>query len=109
VSQQSAVTIVRPGALTMGGSLRNTGTAPITLKSVVLAARLPGTTHAAWAPGLDFVATGAVTIPAGGTYHIEGTRSFDIADPPGLWYSFFTFQTADSAWHDGTDSFFQVN
>ena len=80
-------------------TLQNQGSAGITLARVVIAARPPGGTNTG-GPFDDFGNTTAITLAPGQRYTVQQTRVFGAADPPGLWYSYLTYQDRNGVWFD---------
>lgn len=81
---------------------------PITVRTVAIAARPPGGSHAG-GPYLDFLPYAPeTTVVPGGILTVQASRTFADEDPTGTWDLYPTWQDEDGAWHDGADASFVV-
>ena len=94
-----SVAVTAGGTIHATATLANPSTSAVNLQTIAIAGRPPGGTNSG-GPFDDFTSTGPVTIPAGGSYVVAGSRSFTASDPAGTWYSYLTWQDAAGAWHD---------
>jgi hypothetical protein len=92
-------TVRRGETVTATATLRNQGSAAITLTRIVIAGRPPGGTNAG-GPFDDFGTRRAITLAPGQRYTIQESRTASAADPVGRWYSYLTYQVAGSVWFD---------
>jgi hypothetical protein len=97
--QYSAASVTAGGQLTGSATIKNQGTASVTVQNAVLASRPPGGTNRG-GPYDDFGSVGPITLAGGQSLTITKTRAFTTADPLGSWYGFVTYQTPDGVWHD---------
>jgi hypothetical protein len=97
--QYSAASVTAGGQLTGSATIKNLGTASLTVQNVVLASRPPGGTNTG-GPYDDFGSVGPITLAGGQSLTITKTRTFTTADPLGSWYGFVTYQTPDGVWQD---------
>ena len=79
----------------------NQSGSPQTIKTIALAARPPGGTHAG-GPYDDFLPYApSTTVQPGASITVKATRTFTANDPRGVWDVFPTYEDAQSGWHDG--------
>ncbi len=97
--QLSASTVAIGQTLTGTATLYNPTNAAISLKAADIAGRPPGGTNAG-GPFLDLLDGPAVTIGAGKSFVLNGSRQFTASDPLGSWYAYVTIEDSTGVYHD---------
>ena len=106
--QLSASTVAIGQKLTATATLYNPSGGTINLKQGDIAGRPPTGTNSG-GPFLDFLDGPAITLPAGASYILTGTRTFVSTDPLGQWYAYVSLEDSNGVFHDSTrDVFFTV-
>lgn len=88
------------GTITASAAMQNGTGAQLAVSRLLITFRPPGGTNAGGLYlNMEPVRTD-VLIDPGETVRIQGSLTVPIAGPPGSWYCYLTYQTADGAWHD---------
>ena len=89
-------------------SFQNNTSAPVTLRTIVIATRAPGTTNSG-GPFTDMAPTRTdVTLAPKGIVKLTASRTITGGDPVGKWRAYSTYQDSSGKWHDAGSLFFQV-
>lgn len=95
-------TSVRPGdTLTATVTYTNPTRAPVAVKSLLIAARRPGATHAGSVRDDLTPTRAAFSLAAGRSVSLSASRKITAADPSGVWESYASYQDSQGVWHDG--------
>lgn len=96
-------TVVALGQMINGTvTYTNASKAPVTLRTVTIAARGPGATNSQ-GPYTDLTPSQTnVTLQPKGTVTVKASRIFSASDRTGKWRAYATYQDASGNWHDST-------
>jgi mannan endo-1,4-beta-mannosidase len=106
--QLSASSVSIGQTLTGTATLFNPTSAAIKLEAADIAGRPPGGTNLG-GPFLDLLDGPGVTIDAGKSFVLTGSRQFTASDPLGSWYAYVTIEDSTGVYHDSQcDAHFTV-